>query len=87
MSNIYTPEDFNYETAKVGDLVNPEVVNNARNVLPPAWNTYDCVQMGEPITMMKNEDGFLKCVYHTFRRKTCEAWEYRGLCFYKGKEL
>ena len=45
---VLTPEEFDYSTAKIGDYVNQEVVDNAMDCLPPACYCSRCSQMGEP---------------------------------------
>ena len=45
---IYDRNTFRYNTAKIGDMVDDTVVDEAVNVLPPATLTGVLVQMGEP---------------------------------------
>ena len=78
---IYTTEVFRYETAKVGDLVEQAVVDEAMNCLPPACMTARCAQMGEPYSHLPDHTGTWRATYATFS-KVCEGvWEYRGHCF------
>jgi hypothetical protein len=81
MRKIYTPENFLYDKACIGDLVSEPVINEVIGVLPPVYLTRDCVQMGEPVATRKSEDGTWRFVYYTFKRVDKEVWEYRGCCF------
>ena len=79
---IYTENTFRYETAKAGDLVTEDVVNNAVNCLPPACMRIDCTQMGEPYShQLDHTTGKYRPTYATFRHVTEGIWEYCGNCF------
>ena len=43
---VWTEENFSYQTVKVGDYVEQAVVDNAMDCLPPACMTSRCSQMG-----------------------------------------
>ena len=92
---IYTAKNFSYETAKVGDLVNAEVVMNAMDAMPPITMRLTCAQMGEPyshrIDRNRSRPTFatFRCVKGDFNKG---VWEFRGYCFAgetteRGKEL
>ena len=79
---IYTEDTFLYETARVGDLVTEDVVNNAINCLPPACMRSDCTQMGEPYSHQQDPStGKYRATYATFKRISDGIWEYCGNCF------
>ena len=79
---IYTAETFSYDTARVGDLVADDVVNNVINCLPPACMRSNCTQMGEPYShRLDTSTGKYRPTYATFKRVTDGIWEYCGNCF------
>ena len=79
---IYTEDDFDAATAQVGDLVTFDVVDGFMNALPPASMRYDCSQLGEPYSHMKDPaSGRIRATYLTFRGLTCGVWVYCGHCF------
>ena len=79
---IFTEEDFNTETARVGDLVAEAVVDNFMNCIPPVSYSAACSQMGEPHSQKQDEKtGAWRPTFLTFRRVWGEVWEYRGYCF------
>lgn len=45
---VFTQETFEYDKAKVGDLVEAAVVMDAMECLPPACMRLSCAQLGEP---------------------------------------
>lgn len=59
----------------LGDLVDEEMADYFRDVLPPERCTSWLIQMGEPYG---HRDG--KVTYYTLE-KTVEGWVYRGHCF------
>ncbi len=83
--HVYTPDDFSYSKARIGDYVSQEVVDDAMDCLPPACMTSACAQMGEPYsTRLDPDTGRHRNTYATFRRVTGGRdgiWEYRGHCF------
>ena len=86
MKEIKTPENFRYESAKVGDLVTADVVMDAMNIMPPATMRLGCAQVGEPYSHREfPETGKLRPTYATFRCIEGDwingIWEYRGNCF------
>ena len=83
---VYTPDDFDYATVRVGDEVTAEEVMNAMDCMPPACMRLDCAQMGEPYS--HREDPSTKKfrpVFATFKSKGGDfrrgIWEFRGYCF------
>ena len=83
---IITADDFRYETVRIGDYVEQQVVNNAMDILPPACMKESCSQLGEPYSHKEDpETGEWKATYATFRKVGGEypngIWEYCGHCF------
>lgn len=77
---VYTENEFEFTTACVGDLVEQKVVDNIANVLPPAYMTSRCTQLGEPYSHVL-QNGKWKATYATFKRISENVWEYCGHCF------
>ena len=64
---IFTEDTFNYSSARVGDLVDAEVVMNAMDCLPPACMRLGCAQLGEPYSHREDsETGKWRATYATF---------------------
>ena len=83
---VWTEENFSYQTVKVGDYVEQAVVDNAMDCLPPACMTSRCSQMGEPYSHREDpETGEFRATYATFKRVGGEwphsIWQYCGHCF------
>lgn len=82
---VMTSDDFCYENAIPGDLVSEDVVDNALNCMPPASDTSNCTQMGEPYSHRNDpETGKVRPTFATFRRIASapeNIWEYCGHCF------
>jgi hypothetical protein len=83
---VWNEDDFDYSTAKPGDYVTQDVVDNAMDCLPPACMTAGCSQMGEPYsTEFDERSGEYRNTYATFRKVGGEwphgIWEYCGHCF------
>ena len=83
---LYGESDFSYSSAKVGDYVTQDVVDDAMDCLPPACMRSDCSQMGEPYSSKydKRNDKW-RNTYATFS-KVCgqqetAVWRYCGHCF------
>jgi hypothetical protein len=75
---IKTYENWNCslsEYLQIGDLVDEEMKNYFRDVLPPATCNYNCIQIGEPYSHV---DG--RATYATLKR-TSEGWAYAGHCW------
>ena len=69
------------ETWRAGDYVMPDVIDELRDCLPPAWNTRDLFQLGEPYSHREDpETGKYRATYTTFARDG-EYWRYCGHCF------
>ena len=82
MNQIYTPDNFDFATAKVGDLVTEEVVDNCMNALPPACMRTDCCQMGEPYShRFDPETGRFRATFSTFKRVEKGVYAFCGYCF------
>lgn len=83
---VFTKDNFSYDRAKVGDLVEADVVMDAMDCLPPACMRLGCAQLGEPYSHREDpETGKWRATYATFK---ClqggwnnGVWEYRGNCF------
>ena len=83
---VLTEDDFSYDCAKVGDLVNASVVMNGMNCIPPATMRTGCAQIGEPYSHKEDPDtGKWRAIYHTFKcisgGFSKGVWEYCGKCF------
>ena len=85
---VWTADNFDYSTVKVGDYVEQAVVDNAMNCLPPACMRSDCAQLGEPYSHREDpETGRFRATYATFKRVTSGydgIWQYCGNCFRGG---
>ena len=86
MQNVYAAEEFDFASAKIGDLVTAEVVMNGMNIMPPATMRLACAQMGEPYSHRLDPlTGKLRATYATFRCVEGDfnagTWEYQGNCF------
>lgn len=86
MGKIMTIDTFTYEGAKVGDLVDADVVMAAMNIVPPATMRTSCAQIGEAYSHRQDPDtGKIRPVFTTFRCVEGNwdngVWEYRGHCF------
>jgi hypothetical protein len=68
------------EYLKVGDLVDEEMTEYFINVLPPACWRSNLIQMGEPYSDAKDNNGKYRATYSTLQ-KTSEGWTYAGNCF------
>lgn len=81
-NRIFTLKDFCCDSAKVGDLVTDEVVDEMANALPPACMRSDCTQCGEPYSYRGDpETGTWRPTYDTFKRVEKGVWRYCGHCF------
>ena len=83
---VFTPDTFVYDKARVGDLVESAVVMEAMNCLPPACMSQRCAQLGEPYSHREDaKTGKWRATYATFRCLSggwnAGVWEYRGHCF------
>lgn len=83
---VLDEDTFSYETAKPGDYVTQEVVDDAMDCLPPACMSSCCSQMGEPhSSRLDDKTGQYRMTYATFRKVGGEwphgIWEYCGHCF------
>lgn len=64
-----------------GDYVAAEIVDELRDCLPPAWNTRDLFQLGEPYSHVEApETGKFRPTFSTFSRDEI-GWRYCGHCF------
>ena len=83
---VLDEDSFDYLTAKPGDYVTQEVVDNAMDCMPPASMSARCSQMGEPrSTALDDRTGRYRNLYATFRKVGGKwphgIWEYCGSCF------
>lgn len=82
---VWTSDNFNYNTVKVGDYVEQEIVDDAMDMLPPACMRSSCSQIGEPYSHRQDPNtGKWRATYATFKRVTSGRngiWEYCGHCF------
>lgn len=83
---VFTTENFSYEKAKIGDLVDSDFVMAAMDLLPPACMQLRCAQIGEPYSHRQDpETGAWRATYTTFKCVQGNwhkgVWEYCGNCF------
>lgn len=78
---VHTPEDVNFDTMQIGDLVNAEVGEYIINVLPPATMRWNCLQLGEAHSFKIDEEGKARSTYLTLRKLTNDILEFCGYCF------
>lgn len=82
---VWTEDNFNYNTVQVGDYVERAIVDEAMDMLPPACMRSDCSQIGEPYSHREDPDtGKWRATYATFKRVTSGRngiWQYCGHCF------
>ena len=83
---VFTPDTFDYDKARVGDLVESADVMEAMNCLPPACMSQRCAQLGEPYSHREDaKTGKWRATYATFRCLSggwnAGVWEYQGQCF------
>ena len=82
---VWTEENFSYNTVQVGDYVEQAIVDEAMDMLPPACMRSDCAQIGEPYSHREDPDtGKWRATYATFKRVTSGRngiWQYCGHCF------
>lgn len=64
----------------IGDFVDEEMVGHFRNVMPPASDTSQLIQLGEANSYVE-----ARPVYPTLVRET-NGWQYAGHCF-RGETL
>lgn len=65
---------------KIGDLVDDEMMEYFITVLPPRTMTRGLIQIGEPYSHEKDQNGNYRATYATLKN-TCYGWEYCGKCF------
>ena len=78
--------EFSYDSVKIGDYVEQEVVDEMLDMLPPACMRADCSQIGEPYSHREDpETGKWRAIYATFKKVAGQypngIWEYCGHCF------
>ena len=82
---VFDEETFDYDKARVGDLVEQRVVDHAMNALPPVSMSSECAQPGGAWSMREDpETGKLRDTYVTFKRITSGEnglWKFCGDCF------
>lgn len=90
---VYNKDYCHIDALQIGDYVEPEIVGDILDCVPPACMRYDCSQCGEPSNhMIDEETGKARPTYCTFKRISKDVWEYCGNCFRgenvkRGKEL
>ena len=73
--------DFN-TIAKVGDLIDDEIVWEMIECVPPACMRSSCMQCGEPYSHREDPDtGKWRATYDTFKKIDNGIYEYCGHCF------
>lgn len=83
---IFTKDTFDYSKVQIGDYVDAEVVMNAMDLLPPAYMSLSCAQVGEPYSHREDPNtGKFRATFSTFKCVeggwTEGIWEYCGNCF------
>ncbi len=89
---VLDTDTFSYKTAKPGDYVTQDVVDDAMDCLPPVCMRSDCSQMGEPYSSKYDErSGKWRNTYATFSQipsqrynyvpRENRIWIYHGHCF------
>lgn len=69
------------DSFSVGDYAVDEIVCDLRNCLPPAWDTRELFQLGEPYSHVEApETGKFRPTFSTFARDG-KYWRYCGHCF------
>lgn len=85
---VFTSDEFEYSKAKVGDYVEQQIVDDAMNILPPAYMSAECSQIGEPYGHREDPTtGKWRATFTTFKKVGDEypngIWQYCGHCFYR----
>lgn len=85
MSKHITMQDWEradsfYKAAEPGDTVDEAIVNEFRDILPPASMHWGYLQVGEPASHVEDENGTWRATYPTFHVQN-GAWVYCGECF------
>lgn len=83
---VISADKFSYDTAKIGDYIDADVVMNGMDSLPPVSMRLNCAQIGEPYSHRQDPDtGKWRATYSTFKcieGDFCKGvWEYCGNCF------
>jgi len=75
--------DWFYGTSAldIGDLVEEVIIDDLRDLLPPACMRSDCFQIGEPANHKEDPDGNFRATYATFKKIDPDIWQYCGECF------
>ena len=65
-----------------GVKVTSQVVNYFRDLLPPACDCKNLMQIGSPYSHIEDpRTGKWRGVFSTFKRISADVWEYCGHCF------
>lgn len=81
---------MNFETAKVGDLVRGDFIEEQMECLPPACMRESCSQTGEPYSHRDDEVGRWRPTYSTWHLVELHdhdswshnsIWMFDGMCF------
>lgn len=83
---VFTKDTFDFNKAKIGDLVDSDFVSGMMDLLPPACMSLRCAQVGEPYSHREDpENGKLRPTFSTFKcidgNWNKGLWEYCGNCF------
>lgn len=79
---VWTSDTFTFEKAEIGDYVEQDIVDDIVGLLPPAYISDSCAQLGEPYTIRRDpETGKHRETYATFMRAAENIWKYCGHCF------
>lgn len=64
-----------------GDSVDEAIVDNFRDILPPAMMLPGFLQVGEACDHVKDESGRYRATYATFAKDQTGKWIFYGECF------
>ncbi len=82
---VYDEDQWYDAQWTVGDCVTQSVVDEAMNMLPPAYCSYELAQVGEAYSTRQDpETGKWRNTFTTYKRLSAGkdgVWEYCGDCF------
>ena len=72
---------FGLDACEAGDYFSEDIINEFVDILHPTYMRCNCLQIGEPVSHLFDENGKLRATYSTFKRIANGIWEYCGDCF------
>ena len=81
-SGVRTLEEYVFP----GDEVDLAMVEYFRDIMPPLIHWENLLQVGEPYSIAKDEEGHYHSTWTTFYRRHSDQWFYAGHCF-KGESI